>query len=72
MRAETIHALAEQATQVIVLTESSTFEETGVVVAFPLSEVQTLYTDENIDDRFIQLLHENDIHVYTVPLEEEA
>ena len=72
MRAETIHALAEQATQVIVLTESSTFGETGVVVAFPLSEVQTLYTDENIDDRFIQLLHENDIHVYTVPLEDEA
>lgn len=71
MRAEAIHALAEQAGQVIVLAESSTLRGTGVVVAFPLAEVQTLYTDEAIDDQVIQELHGHDIHVYTVSMEDE-
>lgn len=72
MRAEAIRAMAEHASQVIVLAESATFQSTGVVVAFPPDDVQTLYTDENIDDTFIQKLHESDIHVYTVSMSEEA
>lgn len=71
MRTEAIQALAEHANQVIVLTESSTFEETGAVIAFPLQEIQMLYTDEAIEDRYIQALHEHDIHVYTVSMNEE-
>ena len=71
-RAEAIHAIAEHASQVIVLAESSTFRDTGVVIAFPLAEVQTLYTDDAIGDAAIQLLHAHGIHVYPVSLDEEA
>lgn len=69
MRSEAIHAIAAHASHVIVLAESSMFESTGVVLAFPLAEVQTLYTDEDIGDTVIQELHEHDIHVYTVSLD---
>jgi len=67
MRAEAIRTMAEKARQVIILTESVKFSQTGVVQLFPLNSVDSVFTDDGITSQAASILHAQDTHVYTVP-----
>ena len=66
MRAEAIRTMSENAKRVIILTESVKFTQTGVVSLFPLSAVDSVFTDDGIPADAAQILHSQDTHVYTV------
>jgi DeoR/GlpR family transcriptional regulator of sugar metabolism len=66
MRAEAARTMANSANQVIVLTESSKFQTTGVVSLLPLERVSAVYTDGDADSHSLTLLNNSGIHVYPV------
>ena len=66
MRAEAARTMANSANQVIVLTESSKFQTTGVVSLLPLERVSAVYTDGDADSQSLTLLNNSGIHVYPV------
>lgn len=69
MRTETVRAMAESASKVIVLTESSKFSQQGVVAQFKVSEVSVLITDDKIPKNIDVLLTENNIDVQKVSVD---
>lgn len=64
MRAEAARAMAESASQVIVLTESTKFKASGVVSLLPLDKISAVYTDDQADSESLTMLNNNGIHVY--------
>lgn len=67
MRTEAMKAMAKSARKVIVLTDSSKFMRQGVVVQFGLSEVSSVYTDDEIPGETKMLLREAGIAVTCLP-----
>lgn len=64
MRCEVVRDMAKQANRVIVVSESSKFDQKGTVKLLSLSEVDTLYTDEHLPADIEQLLTEYHINVF--------
>jgi DeoR/GlpR family transcriptional regulator of sugar metabolism len=71
LRAQTIQDLAEQAREIIVLTESEKFLSQGVVGLVRNDNVAAVYTDEKIPEELEAILRENNVRVAKVP-EREA
>jgi len=65
-RAETARAMANQAQQVIILTDSSKFNKIGVASQFKSEEVKTVITDSNISQDDTEVLTDFNIEVITV------
>jgi DeoR/GlpR family transcriptional regulator of sugar metabolism len=66
-RAQTIQALAEQSTQVIVLTESEKFQNHGAVGLVDTANITALYTDDRIPQDKEAFLLKKNIAVTKVP-----
>lgn len=66
MRTETVRAMAESASHVVVLTDSSKFTKQGVVAQFKKDEVDFVITDEGISDEIKAILSENNIDLRMV------
>ncbi|WP_040195551.1 DeoR/GlpR family DNA-binding transcription regulator [Candidatus Soleaferrea massiliensis] len=67
-RAATVRTMAKYADNVVVLTESTKFERRGVAKQFDASEVDFLFTDDQIPASIKAGLIQNGIHVQTVPV----
>lgn len=63
MRAEAVRAMAENAKEISILTESDKFSRTGVVTLLPYSVIGTIYTDSRIEDAVLASLREMEINV---------
>ena len=63
MRAEAVRAMAENAKEISILTESNKFSRTGVVTLLPYSVIGTIYTDSRIEDAMLVSLREMEINV---------
>lgn len=66
MRTETVKVMAKNASKIIVLTESSKFQQQGVVAQFKTEEVNCLFTDNNVPEEVIDLLKRNKVEVQMV------
>lgn len=66
MRADTVRSMAESASEVIVLTESKKFSQTGTVSLFPLNAIARVYTDEFLDQETKSMLESASIQVITL------
>jgi DeoR/GlpR family transcriptional regulator of sugar metabolism len=67
MRAQTVLDLAEQARQILVLTESEKFSHQGTVGLVRTEKLTAVYTDDQIPQDIEALLQENDVEVHKVP-----
>jgi DeoR/GlpR family transcriptional regulator of sugar metabolism len=67
MRAQTVQDMAEQARQVIVLTESEKFLRQGVLGLVRTENVAAVYTDARIPQEMESLLLEKNVTVHKVP-----
>ena len=65
-RADTANAMMQSANQTIVLTDSTKFEQMGVISEFNFADISHVYTDTGIDEATIHFLNEQDIQVATV------
>ncbi|MDR1059270.1 MAG: DeoR/GlpR family DNA-binding transcription regulator [Treponema sp.] len=65
-RAQTVRGLAEQASQVIVLTESDKFFRHGVVGIVNTNDVAAVYTDDRIPQEVESFLLENEVQLVKV------
>ena len=65
-RADTANAMMQSANQTIVLTDSTKFEQMGVISEFNFADISHVYTDAGIDEATIHFLNEQDIQVATV------
>jgi DeoR/GlpR family transcriptional regulator of sugar metabolism len=65
-RAQTIQALSEQATQIIVLTESDKFHKHGVVGLVNTDEVAEVFTDDKIPQEMERFLQGKNVKVHKV------
>ena len=63
MRAEAVRAMAENAKEISILTESDKVSRTGVVTLLPYSVIGTIYTDSRIEDAMFVSLREMEINV---------
>ena len=63
MRAETVRDLAKQAKKVIVVTDSSKFDQVGVVSLMDTKKVSMVYTDKEINRDSENYLKENQVEV---------
>ncbi|MDR1904631.1 MAG: DeoR/GlpR family DNA-binding transcription regulator [Treponema sp.] len=71
LRAQTVRDLAEQARQIIVLTESEKFFHQGVVGLINTEDVRAVYTDEKIPADKEAFLLEKGVSVYKVKIDEQ-
>lgn len=67
MRSQTITDLAQNARDVIVLTEAEKFSRQGVLGMIRLENVSSVYTDERIPEKAEKLMLERNIALYKVP-----
>lgn len=67
-RAEAVRDMAEQANRIVVLTDSSKFEQHGVVGLLPTERVDTVVTDQAIPRRVQSLLFQQGINLIEVAL----
>jgi DeoR/GlpR family transcriptional regulator of sugar metabolism len=65
-RAQTIQALSEQATHVIVLTESDKFRSHGVVGMVDAGKVADVFTDDNIPQDAERFLERKNVRIHKV------
>jgi DeoR/GlpR family transcriptional regulator of sugar metabolism len=65
-RAQTIQALSEQATQVVVLTESDKFRNHGVVGTVNTEKVADVFTDDKIPQDAERFLERKNIRIHKV------
>jgi len=72
MRAETVQSLADQAKDVIVLTESEKFFRPGVVGLMRTDRVTTVYTDDGIPQAIESFLQGQDVEIQKIPLRKES
>jgi DeoR/GlpR family transcriptional regulator of sugar metabolism len=66
MRTETVRAMAESASHVVVLTDSSKFIKQGVVAQFKKDEVDFVITDDGISQDTKAILLDNNVDLRTV------
>jgi DeoR/GlpR family transcriptional regulator of sugar metabolism len=66
LRAQTVQDLAEQARQIMVLTESEKFYQQGVVGLVRTEDVSTVYTDEGIPEQAEEILLKNKVEIFKV------
>ncbi|MDR1047767.1 MAG: DeoR/GlpR family DNA-binding transcription regulator [Treponema sp.] len=66
LRAQTVQDLAEQARQILVLTESEKFYQQGAVGLMRTEDVSAVYTDEGIPEQTEEILLKNKIEVFKV------
>lgn len=66
MRAEAVRDMAKQVEHVIVVTESSKFQQKGVVSLLPANEVSILITDDAIPKQYEEAFHKQNINVIKV------
>lgn len=66
MRAEAVRDLAKQAKKVIVVTDSSKFDQIGVVSLMDTKKVSMVYTDKEINHNTENYLKENQVEVIKV------
>jgi len=71
-RAETVRQMAQQAARVIVLTDSSKFQQRGVVPLLPLDDIDTVITDGDIPEETEIYLLENKVKVLITELCSDA
>ena len=64
MRAEAVRTMAESARNVIILTESKKFAQTGVVLLLPFERISEIYTDDQIDKETTQNLESKGIQIH--------
>jgi DeoR/GlpR family transcriptional regulator of sugar metabolism len=65
-RAQTIQALSEQASRVIVLTESDKFHKPGVVGLVNIEKVAEVFTDDKIPQDMERFLQDKNVKVHKV------
>lgn len=65
-RSEVSRYLSERAEKTIILTDSSKFGHRGTVKVFDTQEVQQIYTDDQLEDKYIQQFNEKGIELFTV------
>ncbi len=65
-RAEAVQNMAKRANKVIVLTDSNKFRQHDVVVLLPAKAIDTVITDEGIDEKTEELLNKNEVKVIKV------
>lgn len=65
-RCDTTRTLATSANQTIVLTDSSKFQQNGVIKEFDFHEVSQVFTDKKIDPAALNFLETEGVQVYTV------
>jgi DeoR/GlpR family transcriptional regulator of sugar metabolism len=68
LRAETVRSMAQQAREVIILTESEKFSKRGLVPLLPFSEIGSVFTDNLIPAEKEAFLVEQGIKVYKVEI----
>lgn len=66
MRSETVRDLAKQANKVIVLTESSKFQQVGTVSLLPTQDVYCVVSDDGIPKESVQYLQEQGVEIKKV------
>lgn len=66
MRTETVKAMAESASKIIIVTQSLKFSERGVVSQFKAEEISYLLTDTNIPEDVLESLKKEKINVQMV------
>ncbi len=66
MRSETVRDMANQANNVIILTESTKFSQKGVVNLITIDLISSVITDENIPKEYEDYLSSKDIEVKKV------
>jgi DeoR/GlpR family transcriptional regulator of sugar metabolism len=69
MRAETVQAMAQQARNVIVLTESEKFGHQGVVGVIRSEDVARVFTDDRLAPEIEDFMIKKQIQVHKVPME---
>jgi DeoR/GlpR family transcriptional regulator of sugar metabolism len=67
LRAQTVQDMAEQAQQIVVLTESEKFFHQGVVGLVRSEDVMSVYTDEGIPLGIERLLTDKGVKIYKIP-----
>ncbi len=63
LRCETVKDMANQANEVIIVSESEKFGKQGIVNLLPTSSVSTIITDNELSDEFITYFSENQINI---------
>jgi DeoR/GlpR family transcriptional regulator of sugar metabolism len=66
MRAEVARAMADQAEKIIVVTDSTKFNQVGVARQFKTEDVDIVITDSNITEKDLNTLKKYNIEVITV------
>ncbi|MDR0289660.1 MAG: DeoR/GlpR family DNA-binding transcription regulator [Treponema sp.] len=72
LRSQTVRDLAENASDIFVLTDAEKFSRQGVVGLVRLENVAGVFTDERIPEEIERLLLESNVVVHKVPQFEEA
>ena len=63
MRVETMKYMADSANRMIILADSSKFEQKGVVIQSCFDEIDTVCTDSGISEEALEILKKNKVHV---------
>lgn len=63
MRVETMQYMADSANRMIILADSSKFNQKGVVIQSTFDEIDTVCTDAGISQEAVDILTRNNIHV---------
>jgi DeoR/GlpR family transcriptional regulator of sugar metabolism len=63
MRVETMKYMADSANRMIILADSSKFEQKGVVIQSAFADIDTVCTDSGISPEALAILKKNNIHV---------
>ena len=66
MRVETMQYMAESATRMIILADSSKFRQQGVVIQTSFREIDTICTDSDIPAEVLDILNSHDLNVVIV------
>ena len=66
MRTETVRSMAEKASELIILTDSSKFQKMGSIRQFTLAEVNQIYTDKEVPPAIKTGLESNNIQLHLV------
>ena len=66
MRAEAVRNMAESSQQVIILTESRKFNQTGTVPLLTYEKINKIYTDKEVENSKVQKLEAKNIRVEVV------
>lgn len=63
MRVETMKYMSDSANRMIILADSSKFNQKGVVIQSGFDDIDTVCTDSGISPEALAILNKNDIHV---------